>query len=103
MTNSSHGFPSYRLSIGRMMRPAASSVNAKARTGMSAPENKRLLQNIFTELAKSNSKPFVEAMAADFRWTMFGGSKWSRTYESKAEVLDELFPALRRKIDRITT
>ena len=66
-------------------------------------ENKRLLQNIFTELAKANSRPFVDAMADDFRWTMLGGSKWSRTYDGKRAVINDLFPALRRKMDRITT
>jgi len=70
---------------------------------MSATANKQLLQDIFAELAKSNSRPFVDAMADDFRWTMFGGGKWAKTYEGKAAVLNELFPALRRKMDRITT
>jgi ketosteroid isomerase-like protein len=70
---------------------------------MSAPENKQLLQNIFAELAQSNSRPFVDAMAEDFRWTMPGSNPWSKTYAGKAAVLNELFPALRRKMDRITT
>ena len=70
---------------------------------MSTAENRQLTQHIFAELAKSNPRPFVDAMAEDFRWTMFGGSKWAKTYEGKAAVLNELFPALRRKIDRITT
>ena len=33
---------------------------------MSAAENKQLLQQIFFELAKGNSKPFVESWADDF-------------------------------------
>ena len=37
---------------------------------MSATENKQLLQEIFAALAQSNSRPFVDAMADDFRWTM---------------------------------
>lgn len=70
---------------------------------MSAADNKQLLQAIFAELAKSNSRPFVAAMADDFRWIMHGGSKWSRTYEGKDAVIGELFAALTRKIDRVTT
>ena len=58
---------------------------------MSTADNKQLLQAIFAELAKSNSRPFVAAMADDFRWTMHGGSKWSRTYEGKDAVINELF------------
>lgn len=70
---------------------------------MSAADNKQLLQAIFTELAKSNSRPFVAAMADGFRWTMHGGSKWSKTYEGKDAVINELFASLGRKMDRVTT
>jgi len=70
---------------------------------MSAESNKQLLQNIFAALAQSDAKPFVDAMAEDFRWTMHGQNKWARTYAGKAAVVGELFPALRRKMDRITT
>ena len=66
-------------------------------------ENKQLLQDVFAALAKSDSRPFVAAMAQDFRWTMHGGSKWSKTYEGKDAVVGELFAALRRKMDRVTT
>ena len=66
-------------------------------------ENKQLLQDVFAALAKSDSRPFVAAMAEDFRWTMHGGSKWSKTYEGKDAVVGELFAALRRKLDRVTT
>jgi hypothetical protein len=70
---------------------------------MTAAENKQLLQHIYAELAKSNARPFVEAMAEDFRWTMLGSNPWAKTYDGKQVVLNELFPALRRKMDRITT
>jgi ketosteroid isomerase-like protein len=67
-------------------------------------ENKQLLQHIYAELAKGNSKPFVESMADDFRWTVTGGTKWSRTYEGKQAVLGELFAPLRARIaDRVRT
>jgi ketosteroid isomerase-like protein len=70
---------------------------------MGAPENKQLLQNIFAALARSDARPFVDAMADDFRWTMIGSNKWARTYAGKAAVVGELFVALRAKMDRITT
>ena len=67
-------------------------------------ENKQLLQNIYAELAKGNAKPFVESMADDFRWTVTGSTKWSRTYEGKQAVLGELFAPLRARIaDRVRT
>jgi ketosteroid isomerase-like protein len=62
------------------------------------------MQHIFSELSQGNSKPFVESMADDFRWTVTGTTKWSKTYEGRQTVLAELFAALRAKIPgKITT
>ncbi len=67
-------------------------------------ENKQLVQNIFAELAQGNSKPFVDSMAEDFRWTVSGNTKWSRTYDGKQTVLTELLAPLRSMIaDRVRT
>ena len=71
---------------------------------MSAAENKLLLQQIFSEMAKGNSRPLVEGMADDFSWTVSGTTKWSRTYAGKQAVLSELFATLRSHMaDRIKT
>ncbi len=71
---------------------------------MGASENKQLMQHIFAELSKDNSKPFVDSMADDFRWTVTGTTKWSKTYDGKQAVLTELFGTLRSKIgDKIRT
>jgi uncharacterized protein len=61
---------------------------------MAVAENKRLMQTIFSELAKGNGGPFVEAMAEDFSWTIIGTTEWSRTYRDKQAVLDELLAPL---------
>jgi len=65
---------------------------------MGSAENKQLMQDVFAEFAKANSRPFVDAMADDFRWTIAGSGRWSRTYAGKQAVLGELFPALRERI-----
>ena len=72
---------------------------------MTAVENKQLLQNIFAELAQGNSRPLVESMADDCRWTVTGSTtKWSRSYNGKETVLKELLAPLRSMIaDRIRT
>jgi len=71
---------------------------------MSVTQNKELLQQIFAELAKGNSRPLVESMADDFSWTVSGSTKWSRTYAGKQAVLNELFATLRSHMaDRIKT
>jgi ketosteroid isomerase-like protein len=71
---------------------------------MSTAENKRLLEQIFSELAVGNSRPFVEAMADDFSWTVTGTTKWSKKYAGKQSVLGELFGTLSSRMDgRIKT
>ena len=71
---------------------------------MGAPENKEVMRKIFEELSKGNSEPLVASMAEDFRWTVTGRTKWSRTYEGKQSVLVELFGPLRARINgRIRT
>jgi uncharacterized protein len=61
---------------------------------MSELTNKQIIQNIFGELAKGNSKLFVETMADDFRWILPGTNQWSRTFDGKNAVLTELFGML---------
>ncbi len=66
---------------------------------MSTIENKRLMQRIFTELEKGNGKPFVDAMADDFNWTITGNSPWSKTYKGKKAVLNDLMKPLFAQFD----
>jgi uncharacterized protein len=61
---------------------------------MSATENKQLMQHAFAELEKGNGKPFVDAMADDFRWTITGTTPWSKTYVGKQAVLKDLMQPL---------
>lgn len=71
---------------------------------MSVADNKRLLEKIFSELSMGNSRPFVEAMADDFSWTVTGTTKWSKKYAGKSVVLSELFGTLTSRMDgRIKT
>ena len=65
---------------------------------MDAAENKRILQQVFTGLAEGDPRPLVQALAEDFCWVITGNTKWSRRYEGKQTVLDELFARLRERI-----
>jgi ketosteroid isomerase-like protein len=88
--------------MASLSRPV--SAYARGAKKMGATENKQLMQQIFEELSKGNSEPFVASMADDFRWTVTGKTKWSRTYEGKHSVLVDLFGPLRARItDRIRT
>jgi uncharacterized protein len=71
---------------------------------MNPTENKQRMQHLFAQLAQGNSRPFVDAMADDFRWIIAGSSRWSRTFEGKQAVLTQLLGALRATIaDRVRT
>lgn len=64
---------------------------------MAAAENKQLMQRVFAQLAEGNGQPFMDALANDARWTVIGSSPWSRTYEGKRAITDELMRPLFRQ------
>ncbi|MEJ0076191.1 MAG: nuclear transport factor 2 family protein [Alphaproteobacteria bacterium] len=66
---------------------------------MGTAKNKQLLQDVFAATARGDSRPLVDAMANDFRWTIAGNGRWSRSYDGKQAVLTELFPVLRERIE----
>ena len=64
---------------------------------MGTSENRQLLESVFTELAGGNGQPLMDALADDARWTVIGSSPWSRTYEGKQAITDELMRPLFRQ------
>lgn len=61
-------------------------------------DSKAFLQGVFAETAKGDGRPFVDALADDVRWTIIGQTAWSRTYEGKRVVLDELLRPLAEQL-----
>jgi uncharacterized protein len=61
-------------------------------------ENKKIMQEIFAEMAKGNGKPFVDSMADNIVWIMKGNISWSKAYQGKQVVLTELMSPLFAKI-----
>lgn len=61
---------------------------------MAADDNKRIIAQAFEGLARADAVPFLDAMAEDFTWSVEGSSPWSRRYEGKAAVRDELIRPL---------
>ncbi len=96
--------PAATRKLPRGLAPALSDSSRRIRFGsMGAAENKQLIQNVFTELATGNGQPFMDALADDARWTVTGSTSWSRTYESKRAITDELMrPLFRQFADRYT-
>jgi uncharacterized protein len=57
---------------------------------MTTEENKRLMQQVFEELAKGNSQALVEMLADDVDWHVTGTTKFSRTYHGKTSLMNDL-------------
>src|SRR4051794_38228164 len=69
---------------------------------IAARDNKAMLQHVFAELEAGNSRPFVDSFADDVRWRIIGTTSWSRTFDGKRAVLEELLGPLRdRLVDRV--
>ncbi|HUJ40409.1 MAG TPA: nuclear transport factor 2 family protein [Candidatus Acidoferrales bacterium] len=66
---------------------------------MGAVENKKLILDIFAELAKGNAGPFVEAMADDFQWQLMGRKSWTQSFHGKPAVLKDLFGMLNARLE----
>lgn len=61
----------------------------------SATENKKVMHEIFSALSKGNFQPFFDAMADDMQWTWMGTMQWSKTFNGKQSVVNELFGAVK--------
>jgi ketosteroid isomerase-like protein len=61
---------------------------------MSATENKKLLHEVFDQLAAGNPRAMSDVMADDFRWIFPGEWTWSGIFEPKPTVLDDLLRPL---------
>lgn len=61
------------------------------------------MQSVFADLANGDGQPFMDALADDARWTVIGSSPWSRTYEGKRAIVNELMrPLFRQFADQYT-
>jgi len=58
---------------------------------MDAADNKQLVRQLYAELSNGNTKPFIDCLAEDIRWTVIGTTKFSGTIEGKQNVVNKLF------------
>ena len=70
---------------------------------MTTQENKRLMQQVFEELARGNSPALIEVLADDVEWLVTGTTKFSKTYRGKAALMNELLgPLFSQLSDKFT-
>jgi len=61
------------------------------------------MEGIFAELSNGNSRPFLDVLADEVRWTVSGTTGWSGSYRGKQAVLSELLgPLFSRFASRYT-
>lgn len=53
---------------------------------MTEPSNKAIVRSVFDALAEGDRRPFADAMADDFSWTITGHGPWAHTWRGKAAV-----------------
>lgn len=58
---------------------------------MAAADNKQLIRQLYAELSDGNTKPFIDCLAEDVRWTVIGTTTFSGTIEGKQNVVSQLF------------
>ncbi|MEA2949268.1 MAG: uncharacterized protein QOI40_4598 [Alphaproteobacteria bacterium] len=68
---------------------------------MGTAENRDLIERIFAGLEIGNGRLLFESMRSDFCWIIPGSTKWSRIYEGKEAIANELMRPLRRKIEGV--
>lgn len=59
--------------------------------------NAELITRIFSETAKGNGRPFVDAMADDMVWRTIGTGAWSGSFRGKETIVNEIFRPLRKR------
>jgi uncharacterized protein len=63
-----------------------------------AAENKKLMQELFADLAKGDSASYLAQLADDFRLTVTGQYSWSQTFEGKERAVRGLYAYVRSRL-----
>jgi uncharacterized protein len=66
---------------------------------MGPADNKDLVRQLYAELSKGNTKPFIDCLAEDIRWTVIGTTKFSGTIKGKSNVTKKLFDRVAAQLD----
>lgn len=66
---------------------------------MDAADNKQLVRQLYAELSKGNTKPFIDCLAEDIRWTVIGTTQFPGTIRGKRKVVDKLFDRIAAQLN----
>lgn len=65
---------------------------------MSAAENQKLLEDIFTGLAANDTALFVASLAEDVTMRVTGRYSWSRVFQGKSALRQDLYGRVRSRL-----
>ena len=57
---------------------------------MSAADNKKLIQQVYTDAATQSGTTFIDHLADDARWIVTGQYSWSHEFRGREAILDGL-------------
>jgi ketosteroid isomerase-like protein len=66
---------------------------------MSAADNKKLIETMFAELSRGNGAGYLERLADDVQFTIMGTTKYSGTFDGKAQVVEKLLTPLMSQLE----
>jgi uncharacterized protein len=66
-------------------------VNQAMEVAMSAADNKKLMQQLFADIAVGNRKPFLEHIADDVVMRVSGRYSWSQTIRGKEALFRDFY------------
>jgi ketosteroid isomerase-like protein len=66
---------------------------------MAAAENKELIRQVFDELSSRNVEAWIASFADDVSWTIKGTTQFSRTFEGKQALVNDLMRPLLSQVD----
>ena len=61
---------------------------------MGAAENKKLVQDMFSDLSGGNAQAFLDRLADDVRFTIIGTTRFSGTFKGKQELIAKVLRPL---------
>jgi ketosteroid isomerase-like protein len=63
----------------------------------------QLVHHIYSETAKGNGQPFLDAMHEDMTWRTIGSGAWSGLVSGRQAILDDIIRPLRRRLEVMKT
>lgn len=69
----------------------------------SPSDNKAIIERMYAALAAHNPEGFLAGLSDDVQWTIIGSTRFSKTYDGKAQLVAELLEPFMGELDGAAT